>query len=428
MDGERTESMGKKGRKVKGGLFERGGVWWGRWTAFGVRNRKSTGVKVGRGQKGKAESRAAAQEVLDGWVVSYKAEDAADVRASLAVRARSAEEKAREAVADALARKGRIPLAKAWERNPYDTSQTTRGRTRVHALTEKNVAENRGAWEKFVRWARAEHGADAAMQDVTEEWARAYSKHVQDEGLTPQRHNKLLTTAGVMFRLAGVAPNPFAGVEKLREAEAEHREPFTKEQVRRLLDAAEGEWRGFLAVLYYMGLRRGDAATLRWNCRDAATGKWHVRMAKTGKVVEPCEHPELAAVLRETASKGKSGYLFPGIAAQYRTAPNGLSDWFRRFAGKVLGERDGEDGTFRAFEVCQERTGGGKRRVSRYGLHSFRHSFASHAAQAGVPLGVLQAWLGHSSEEITRIYTHYGKAAELEKIMRAVSLGAGGGG
>lgn len=87
----------------------------------------------------------------------------------------------------------------------------------------------------------------------------------------------------------------------------------------------------------------------------------------------------------------------------------------------MRGAEDGEGG-WRAFDGREERRGAGKRRVSRYGIHSFRHSFASHAAQAGVPLGVLQAWLGHSSEEITRIYTHYGRAEELAKVMRAVSL------
>lgn len=414
--------MGKKGRKVKGGLYKRGGTWWGRWTAFGVENRKSTRVKIGKGKKALAESRAAAQAVLDGWVVTYKAEDVADVRASLAARARSAEEKAKEAVAAAKAQRGRIPLGDVWERHPYDMSQTTRGRTRVHALSAANVRENKGAWDKFVRWARTRHGADATMQDVTEEWAREYSKHLQREKFTPQRHNKLITTAGVMFRLAGIEPNPFGAVEKLREAEAVHREPFTKEQVRRLLDAAEGEWKGFLATLYYTGLRRGDAALLRWEYRDAATGKWRVLMAKTDRIVEPYEHPELVAILLETGSKGRKGYVFPKIAERYRRNPNGISDSFRKFAARVLGETDGESGEFRAFDGRAERQGAGKRRASRWGLHSFRHSFASHAAQAGVPLGVLQAWLGHASEEITRIYTHYGRAEELAKVMRAVSL------
>ncbi len=408
----------KKGRKVTGGLFKRGGVWWARWTAFGKENRKSTRVLIGTGRDGVSESRKAAQAVLDGWVVSYRAEDEADVRASLAARARTAEEKAREVAAVEEAKRGRIPLSEAWERHPYDMSQRTRGRTRVHPLTPGNVAENKGAWEKFVRWAQGEHGADVAMQDVTEEWARDYSKYLQKDGLTPQRHNKLVTTAGVMYRLAGL-PSPFDGVEKLRELPAEHREPFTKAQVAKLLAAAQGEWKGVVALMYYTGLRRGDAVLLKAEQRDRRTGKIRKLTAKNQRLVEPMEHPELTEILDAIAPK--RGYVFPELASAYLRNPTVISQQFEALMGRALGKK-GEDGKLVRFDGTDERQGKGKKRVSRYGLHSFRHSFASHAARAGVPIGMLQAWLGHSSPEITRIYAHYGNAKELAKIMRGVSL------
>ncbi len=40
--------------------------------------------------------------------------------------------------------------------------------------------------------------------------------------------------------------------------------------------------------------------------------------------------------------------------------------------------------------------------------HMFRHTFAVRAARAGVPLNVLQKWLGHSSIFNTSIYTDVG--------------------
>ena len=40
--------------------------------------------------------------------------------------------------------------------------------------------------------------------------------------------------------------------------------------------------------------------------------------------------------------------------------------------------------------------------------HMFRHTFAVRAARAGVPLNVLQKWLGHSSIWNTSIYTDVG--------------------
>lgn len=407
--------MAKTGRKVAGYLYRRGGVWWVDWQAFGVRNRKSTGIPVG--EKG-AKDRA--REKMEEWVGAYKAEDVADVRASLVQRQRDAAEVAEERMEATLAAANRILLAQAWARHPYDTSQLTRGRTRIHPLTPANVAENKGAWDRFVRWATANHGDDLAMQDITPEWAAEWSKSLQAEGLSPQRHNKLVTTASVMFRLAGL-PSPFAGVAKLREAEAEHREPFTKEQVARLLDAAEGEWRAFLAVLYFTGLRRKDAALLRWEWRNPDTGRWIVVPYKSKThTVTLCEHPILTTILKEAGELPRRGYVFPGIAADYQRNPTVVSQHFETFMGRVLGWY--ENGEWRPFDGTADRRGSGKHRVSRYGLHSFRHSFASHAAQAGIPLGRIQAWLGHSSAEITRIYTHYGDTAQQAAVMEAVSL------
>jgi len=40
------------------------------------------------------------------------------------------------------------------------------------------------------------------------------------------------------------------------------------------------------------------------------------------------------------------------------------------------------------------------------GWHLFRHTFASRAAQGGVSLYKIAAWLGHSDVRTTRIYAH----------------------
>ena len=411
------------GRKVKGFLFKRGGVWIAGWTAFGKRNRRSTGIKCG-----KQGSKEAAEAKLAEFVAPYKASDEADVRAALVRRQRAAEEVAEEKRLAALAEVSRIPLADAWGRHPYDTSQTTRGRSAVHPLSARNVRENEYAWQKFVQWAEAKHGAEfekrggIAMQDVSEDWAREYSKDLQKEGLTPSRHNVLLLVCNVMYRLAQL-PSPFANVPKLTKQQAEHREPFTKEQVARLLAAASGEWKGFLAALYYLGLRAGDAVNLTHEMRR--DGRFHVETAKTGSRVAISIHPELDAILAEVAPPKKRGFLFPKLAAAYARNTNILSSRFKHFAANTLAEYSEDENGERmreAFDGTAERKHG-VRRISRQGLHAFRHSFAAANARAGTPLEVTQTWLGHSSPEITRIYSHYGTAAEQARVMAAVSLG-----
>lgn len=44
--------------------------------------------------------------------------------------------------------------------------------------------------------------------------------------------------------------------------------------------------------------------------------------------------------------------------------------------------------------------------VKRLTFHGLRHTFASHAAMNGVPIVVLQKWLGHSDIAVTMKYAH----------------------
>ncbi len=51
-------------------------------------------------------------------------------------------------------------------------------------------------------------------------------------------------------------------------------------------------------------------------------------------------------------------------------------------------------------------------------LHTFRHAFISNALIRGIPLAMVQAWVGHVDQEITKLYTHIADSASQEAMKR----------
>ena len=56
-----------------------------------------------------------------------------------------------------------------------------------------------------------------------------------------------------------------------------------------------------------------------------------------------------------------------------------------------------------------------------YSLHSFRHTFVSFCANAGVPLDVVASIVGHGSTAMTRHYAHISDAAK-DKAIQALPV------
>ena len=206
-----------------------------------------------------------------------------------------------------------------------------------------------------------------------------------------------------------ITHNPAAGVERIEGASIQ-REPFTLEEVQRLMAAApDVEWRGMILLGLYTGGRIGDLAHLVWGDVDMVRGLISFvpeKTKKNGKAVVVPLHPSLAAFLRGLEHPGDAcAPIFPKLARKKVSGEHGLSRVFARLMPAAGVDAMEVETGFRA------KTGGpgkGKaRKLSRRSFHSLRHTAVSMMANNGVSEELRRKVTLHASGDVHARYTHH---------------------
>ena len=109
--------------------------------------------------------------------------------------------------------------------------------------------------------------------------------------------------------------------------------------------------------------------------------------------------PPLRAMLEAYPADRREGYVMPDMAAEYEAGR--LSDKITRFFATKCGIE------------TSKKTDVGKRKHAVVTAHSFRHTFISKAANAGIPFAIVQAIVGHSTAKQCRHYFHENEDATL---------------
>jgi integrase len=191
--------------------------------------------------------------------------------------------------------------------------------------------------------------------------------------------------------------DPVAGLKAVR-GDPVKKHPFTTEQIQRLFNTAEGDWKGMVVAGFFTGARLGDLANLTEGNVDLFERTITFTQKKTGARIKIPMTEDLHTYLLSLPLKNNpKAPVFPTLYGKTSSGASGLSAAFSR-----LMKRAGIDqGTIR------ERGNGVSRSVSGLSYHSLRHSFNTVLANSGVPQELRMKLTGHSSAEMNAVYSHH---------------------
>ena len=311
-------------------------------------------------------------------------------------------------------------LYQAWEEYEKSPDRATPD-TVSEALAYKST------FAEFVEWV---NDPQATLRDITETTAMQYADYMRQQNIAVSTHNRKLKRIRKVFKVLQEycsEDNPFQPAVLYRKEREEreqdvHRLSFTREQEQQLRNVLADDHYKVLnkpevRVIYYLGMFTGqrmkDCVLLRWSKINLEMNRIWVKQFKTGKEVTIPIAPTLREVLLEALEWKKSDldYVCPNVAMRYNKT-NAL--------GKNVGNNLVNIDMLRVIRWIglepSVHVPGRDKKVTVYGFHSLRHSFASYCAEAGVPQATVVSILGADSEIVTKYYTHVGDEAQKQAI------------
>lgn len=222
---------------------------------------------------------------------------------------------------------------------------------------------------------------------ITDEELQAYLLHLgRERRLAPSSLNQSVSALRRFYDL--VLHRPADQLERLLpRVRPQTRRPqvFSRAELERLftIGSPQPKPRAFLMTVYGAGLRLNEACHLKVEHLESARGQIRVELGKGGKDRYTLLPPRLLEELR----------------AYYRAFRPRVWLFTRsRNLEEPLPAQSGQ----RMFWAAVARAG----LPRKGGIHSLRHSFATHLLEAGVEITVVQRLLGHSSLSSTTTYLH----------------------
>ena len=317
----------------------------------------------------------------------------------------------------------RLPLADVWLEYVKSPNR--------NELAKSTLENKRVVWMHFAKWMEHSYLPVKDLNGITSDMIAEYLACLRVDLCASSYNGRVCILREIFYTLAEKADlqeDPWFGV-RLRPDDSHSRRELTEVELSRLLMAAKkagGEWHKLFLIGIYTGLRLGDCCNLNWASINLTQGIIQLIPNKTkrhahGRPVTIPIHPALRAALVESAesevrSAESAGETPPPQSPEStqhsaHSTPNffgavlpTLADYYLKSKWKIGHELS------RIFKeagiVTSVQLEGRKQRTPEATFHSLRHTFVSFAANAGVPLHIVQSIVGHESTAMTRHYYH----------------------
>lgn len=342
-----------------------------------------------------------------------------------------------------------VQHAKGWERK-HDRLELSTMWNVYENHPDRARPESQKIWNiyriylnEFLNWLHAGYPDIKYMDEIrdTDEFGQKlntsavseYAEYLKKQNLAVDTHNKKISRPAHVFQTLSkylIAPSPWDN-KKLRRSHkeesgiTEHRKPFPADKEHAIFEALKpksplkllnkAEIEVLCYILKYTGQRQKDCVNLSWNKINMDRKRIWVTQEKTGKDVSIPMAQELYEMLKIAESWKVNDKVLPKTAERYARKAKDGTDTGVNLINKQILYVIKYVGLEPSVSVL-----GRKKKMTIYGAHSFRHGFASHCAETGIPRAVCASILGADSAIIDAYYVHIGEEAQ-EKAIQAIS-------
>jgi len=232
----------------------------------------------------------------------------------------------------------------------------------------------------FLNYFKADNPEDITNEDI--------NKYVHEYIIRGQRSTSFQNVAvSALKKFFSIVQNVYVDIDEFERPKEGRKLPsvFNQKEVKRLIDSNTNiKHKLILSIIYSSGLRLGESVNIKLSDIDTRRKLICIRQAKGKK--------DRYSILAKN--------MVPLLKLYYKTYKPKV--WLFE---NEKGEKYSKGSVQKIFKKAKV-----KANIKKYGgVHTLRHSFATHLLDKGTDLRYIQELLGHRSSKTTEIYTHVTK-------------------